>query len=422
MKVFLRMTVAALVLAFGGRSALGCADGVVAPPSSAGPTPDASDGVNGDLDGGPHDGAGSAPPACSADGWCYTRLPSPTSFDAGGIVPDPSGVRFALSSVWGSADRSAWAVSRAGHVLRWDGTEWKVVLVAGAALRSVWGASATDIWVAGDSGTLLHGTGSDGNLTFVPVSIGSTLTIERVWGTSPTDIWLVTDRAYHLTAETAGTATPFVEVPIPSDYGDAAAFVRPTTVWGTAEETWFAGTEGSFCAPPSCSNETRHFAARRRDSGSGAAIWDTVPMAIPDATKVVGGTSTSAGVQVLAIATRLYDTAFAARIADDASKLDAVRGTVTVAGSHVWSSEVAQAYGQPTGIWGRDANDVFLVGEWGAVRRFDGSGWQIVRVARTAVSPLVNHLRAIDGVVDATGEQDMWIVGEDVALHRRAKP
>jgi hypothetical protein len=421
MKVFLRMTIAAAVLAVGGRSALGCADGVVAPPSSAGPTPDVSDGSSGERDGGPDDDAASAPPTCSADGWCYTKLPSPASFDAGGIVPDPSGVRFALSSVWVSSDRRAWAVSRAGHVLRWDGTEWKVVFVAGAALRSVWGASATDIWIAGDSGTLLHGTGSEENLTFVPVSIGSTQAIERVWGTSRTDIWLVTDRAYHLTAETAGTATPFVEVPIPSDYGEDAAFVRPTTVWGTAEETWFAGTEGSLCAPPSCSNETRLFAARRRASGSsGAASWDTVPMAIPDATKVVGGTATSAGVQVLAIATRLYDTAFAARIADDASKLDAARGAVTVAGSHAWSFEVAQTFGQPTGIWGRDANDVILVGEWGVVRRFDGSGWQIVRVARTAVSPLVNHLRAIDGVVDPAGPRETWIVGEDVALYRRA--
>ena len=150
--------------------------------------------------------------------------------------------------------------------------------------------------------------------------------------------------------------------------------------------------------------------------------WDTIPMAIPDATRIVGGTSTSSGVQVLAIATRLFDTAFAARIADDAAKLDPKRGAINVAGAHAWSFEVAQTYAQPTGIWGNDENDVFLVGESGVVRRFDGSTWQLVRVARTAISPLVSHLGAIDGVVGATGEREMWIVGEDVALHRRDKP
>ena len=414
----LRVLAAACVLALVGRSALGCADGVVAPSSSSpglltdggasqpSDTGDASDGAV----------------TCSADGWCYTRLPAPASFDAGGLVPDPSGVRFALSSVWGSPDGVAWAVSRAGHVLRWNGTEWKVVLVAGAALRSVWGASASDIWVAGDSGLLLHGTGTDGNVSFQPVSLGSGQTIARVWGTSATDVWLITDRAYHLTAETVGSATPFVEVQLPSEYGDAVAFVRPTAVWGTAEDTWFGGTEGSFCAPPSCTNETRLFAARRTVGPGGAVTWSSVPMVIPDSARIVGGTSTSSGVQVLAIATSLFDTAFAARIADDAAKLDPKRGAITVAGAHAWSFEVAQTYAQPTGIWGRDEDDVFLVGESGVVRRFDGSNWQLVRVARTAISPLVSHLSAVDGVIDPTGKGEMWIVGEDVALHRRVTP
>ena len=405
------------------RSALGCADGITPPPSTSSTNDvDASDGaVDASEEDAPVD-APSAVPTCSADGWCYTKLPAAGSFDAGGILPDPSGVRFALSSVWASSEHRAWAVSRAGHVLQWNGTEWKVELVVGAGLNSVWGVSATDVWVAGDTGLLLHGTDTGGGMTFQPVSIGTTQSIARVWGTSASDVWIIADRAYHLTAETAGTATPFVEVTLPSNFGDAVAFIRPTAVWGTPNETWFAGTESSFCAPPSCTNASQLFAARRRVGAGGAVTWDTVPMPIADATKVVSGASTSSGVQVLALATRLFDTAFAARIADDASKLDPKDGPITVNGSHAWSFEVAEAYGQPTALWGREEDDVWLVGQSGVVRRFDGDGWQLVRVARTALSPLASNLNGIDGFVAPTGEREMWIVGEDVALRREVKP
>lgn len=419
----LRLALVTALLALAGRGALGCADGIVTPPASTHDDASLDGGTTDALESDAASDATSTPPICSVDGWCYTRLPSAGSFDAAGILPDPSGVRFALSSVWVSPDRRAWAVSRAGHLLRWNGTEWSVVLVAGAALHSVWGASPTDVWVAGDTGLLLHGTGaSTESMTFEPVSIGTAQTITRVWGTSPADVWVIADRAYHLTAETSGFATPFVEVPLPSNYRDAASFVRPSAVWGTAADTWFAGVESTFCAPPSCANETQLFAARRRVGAGGSVTWDTVPMPIADATKVVGGTSTSSGVQVLAVATRLFDTAFAARIADDASKLDPKHGAVTVAGAHAWSFEVAETFGQPTGIWGREANDVWLVGQWGVVRRFDGSDWQIVRVARTPISPLVSHLNGVEGAVDSAGEREMWIVGEDVALRRAVKP
>src|SRR5262249_53965050 len=158
------------LLALGGRGALGCADGVVNPPSSPDSPQDGSvDGAAGETP--DADAAPDAPtvvPTCSADGWCHTKLPTSTP---GGraIVPGPNGVRLGLSSVWVAPDHHAWAVSTGGHLLHWNGEEWKIELATTTPLRCVWGASASDLWVGGDSGFLLHGTGSAG-LTFQQVS------------------------------------------------------------------------------------------------------------------------------------------------------------------------------------------------------------------------------------------------------------
>ncbi len=411
-----------VVLAFGAaaiaRGVVGCAAGEEMPPLSA-PAPDVTEAgtpTPNDADT-PVDDAPTAIPDCSPDDWCYTRLPLAQSFDAGGVVPNPDRAVFALTSIWVAPDRQAWAVSDAGHVLQWNGAAWRVAFVASAGLRSVWGSSASDVWIAGKSGLLLHGTGTPGALVFAPVSIGSMQTITRVWGTSATDVWLLADRVYHL----GGEPEKFEPVSIPTDYGDAAAAVQTTAVWGSGSDTWFAGTETTHCAPPNCSNQTRVFATRRRVGTGDAVTWDTIPMAIKDATGVVGGTSTATGVQMLAIQTRLFDTAFAARVADDPAKLDPKYGAVTVAGDYAWSFEVAEEYGQPEGLWGREANDVWLVGRFGVVRRFDGAAWQVSRVARSTLSPLLNHLHAIDAVTDANGEREMWIVGDDIAMHRTVK-
>jgi hypothetical protein len=198
--------------------------------------------------------------------------------------------------------------------------------------------------------------------------------------------------------------------------------MRITAIWGTPSDMWFAGTESSFCAPPDCTNVTRLVAVRRRTDGSGATTWDAVPMAVEGSTAIAGGAATSSGLQFLVARTKQFDIGLAMRVADDPAKLDPKFGPVTIVGSHAWSFEVAENYGQPHGLWGREANDVWLIGEFGVVRRFDGSSWTVARVARTPRAPLVNDLRGIDAYVGASGEREMWIVGDDVAMHRTVKP
>ncbi|MDF2691981.1 MAG: hypothetical protein K0S65_364 [Labilithrix sp.] len=394
---------------------MGCADGADPEPSAPidGSSPIAEAGVDPDA---AADG-GTAVPACSEDGWCYTELPTLTRAE-GDLLPDPNGVRLGLTAVWVAPEHQALAVSSAGHVLRWDGLEWRIDLVANAGLRSVWGGSATDVWLGGDSGLLLHGTGTPGSLAYQPVSLGTSQKITRIWGTSVSDVWVLADRVYHLEGET------FVAVDVPSSFGSAAEYVRIAAVWGTATDTWFAGFEVSHCAPPSCMNVNQPYAARRKLGPGGNVTWDTIPMPMAGATSLVGGVSAGDGVQVVTLRTGLYDdTALAGWIADDKTKLGTGRGPITVAGAYAWSSEAAERYGQPEALWSTgQKDDVWLVGEHGVVRHFDGAAWRVVRVARTKLAPLVNHLHGIDGIVDPSGERDTWIVGDDVAIHRRAKP
>lgn len=423
MKRALRGSLAALVFAVAARSVAGCAAEGGAGPDALAPSNLDAAATSADAETSeptPDGGAdGEAPvPPCSVDGWCYTTLPAANSFDAGGAPADPSGYLFSLQAVWVAPDHHAWAVSAGGHVLHWNGTAWSLDFIARAGLRSVWGASASDVWLAGDAGLLLHGTGTP--LTFQPVALGTAQDLTRVWGTSATDIWVLADRVYHLDATTAAKPSPFALVDVPSDYGAAVSSLRVTAVWGkTPDETWFGGNESTFCAPPNCVNGNQLFAARRKTDGAGNVSWSTVAFPIEGATALSAGVSTNDGLQVLTVkGHHLTDDGYAVRVADDASKLDPKRGVVTVAGAHAWNVELAESYGLPEGLWGHDGKDLWLVGESGVVRHFDGAAWQLSRVARTKVSPLVDDLHGIDAVVDATGARDMWVVGDDVALHR----
>ena len=344
---------------------------------------------------------------CSADGWCYTDLPRPGSFDAGNPVNSGQAL-FALSSVWVAPDHRAWAADVSGNVLDWDGSTWRVVFVASGGVRSVWGTSSTDVWLAGDFG-LLHGTGDRPEaLVFVPVAAPTSRRLTRVWGTSATDVWVLSDGVngvFHLAASTASGPSPFAPV-VPPD-GDAHAGTSRivSAVWGTASETWLAGMQYDSCAPPDCTSKTSVVAFQRSVAGDGSETWKTVTMPVPKAVGVINGVSTAPGQQLLALQATPMNTALAARVTNGA-----------------WTSELVEDYGQPAAMWGERSDDVWLVGFYGVVRHFDGTAWQLSRVTRSPYVPLVNNLHSIDAFVDPSGDQDMWIVGDDVALHRTVKP
>lgn len=389
------------------RLAMGCAQGNDPAPARVDDTPSFDAGTDTTMpspDASTADAGDAELPRCSADDWCYTDLPSPESFDAGGPAANPSPVVLPLSSVWVAPDHRAWSGDGLGRVLFWDGTRWRGVFVAPGSVRSIWGTSSTDVWLAGDFG-VLHGTGdSPDALQFASVAMPTARPIMRIWGTGSSDIWILADGTngvFRLSAATAGDPSPFAPVVLPDGDADAGISRILTAVWGTASETWLGGMEYQSCAPPDCTSQSSVVAFERN---AGSESWTSVTMPIPNVTSVISGVSTPQG-QLLALQATQLNTAFAARIAN---------GT--------WNSELVEDYGQARSMWGQKSDDVWLVGFFGVVRHFDGTQWQVSRVTRSPYLPLVNHLNAIDALVDPSGEQDMWIVGNDVALHRTVKP
>ncbi|MDF2695086.1 MAG: hypothetical protein K0S65_3469, partial [Labilithrix sp.] len=71
-------------------------------------------------------------------------------------------------------------------------------------------------------------------------------------------------------------------------------------------------------------------------------------------------------------------------------------------------------------IWGSRPNDVWLVGKQGSVSHFDGTGWSISRITNTDV-PIARPMYSVHGVTDGT-QSDVWVVGNNITLHRTVTP
>lgn len=441
MKRGFRLFFAAGALAFMSRAAVGCATNDDS--NDEDPSGNGDDASLGDAALSPPDGAavdarpdtGAPPNTCSADGWCYTSLPEAGSYDASALKPTLPGTTFELRSVWVGPEHRPWAVSKAGHVLRWDGTTWRVEAIVSGSPRVIWGWGTTDLWIGGERGFVLHGTVAGGKVTFQPVTVATTQDILRIVGTSATDVWAISDgvnnnggilnRVFRLSA--AGDA--FVPMTVPGTFTESVAKLRLSALWSSGSEIWTAGYE-TVCSGPSPCKFQEGLVAMKWTGGAdggadgggdgGNASWEYVPLLRDYSNHISAAAATKDGLQLVVI----RDDGFVARIADDESKLDAGAdaAAVTHAGDYAWTNEVAVTAAPPQAIWAMNRNDIWLVGESGVVRHFDGKGWQLVRMALTNVTPLLSDLHAIDAVVGPSGEQDIWVVGDDVALHRTVKP
>ena len=63
-------------------------------------------------------------------------------------------------------------------------------------------------------------------------------------------------------------------------------------------------------------------------------------------------------------------------------------------------------------IWGAADNDIWAVGESGAIIHWDGAAWAM-SVAAFPVNKKKPHLYGVWG----SGPNDVWIVGDGIALH-----
>ena len=116
---------------------------------------------------------------------------------AGGVIvrfngktwkPAVSGTTSTLNGIWGSGAGKLWAVGDKGTVLSFDGKTWKSLAVPTKnSLRGVWGNSATEVYAVGNPGTVLRFDGT----TWKNVGPPTNAILYGIYGTGPKDLHVV---------------------------------------------------------------------------------------------------------------------------------------------------------------------------------------------------------------------------------------
>jgi len=352
-----------------------------------------------------------APRTCSEDAVCHTPLP-PSSF---------------LRDVWGDGDGVVWAIgwkhrlhtNADGVILRWDGTAWTEHSTIPLRLNAVWGSSPTDIWVGGDGG-LFHGTGpSSAQITWTKVRSEP---IVSIWGSSANDVWAVGHTQYSFNGKVLhyrGGGDGWEIDPISSR---PAAYRK---VWGTsASDVWLGANEFSTCGYDHC-NGTRAFALHRAPDGTWSE--DGLPDFIglgqggglnPGSEFSGGGSITEGSVWMMGSrAPTTYEYPTWGPVTDVLFV-----GTRKADGSgYTWSDTT---FGTCIGfdckgiwfnraVWGKTPNDVYLAGDQGQLRHWNGTSFSYVKTKLEKI-PLMTSFYAMWG----SSSTDLWIVGDEVALHK----
>lgn len=381
----------ALVLAFAGVAA--CADSDEANPA---PTPvDAGEAVDAMLPSSDVDAAEpvrdasveAGPRKCSYHGFCPTVLPAAQT----------------LVDVWGDGTGIVWAVSAEGSVLRWDGTQWQIHASDLGPLTAIWGSEPTDVWIGGENG-VFHGTGAtSAALAFTPSSLPEyTLAVASIWGLSSSDVWAV-GTGYDLDAGT------FTGIAVHCTSGGNCEPVRVASgtrnfsrVWGSAKSgVWIAGQRPNADMP--WIDELAAY--RKSDSDEftdvtlppdphiglplGAAGFVRTGGFVSDGTMWLSGGHTGGGPLLW-------------------------RGTSTDEGkTFSFTAAVDGAPNDPptNALFGTADDDVWVAGEYGQVRHWNGTKWMATAVTNTDL-PITTPFYG----VWARGSSEVWLVGKDIAL------
>jgi hypothetical protein len=334
---------------------------------------------------------------CSNDDFCHTVLPENQT----------------LQAVWSDGAGIAWAGTKFGAILRFDGTEWKVHASGLGEINSIWGSSPTEIWAAGVRG-VYRGTGTTSAavaFTNTPLEADADVHIMSVWGSSANDIWAVgarTDgarppgRVYHFTGATTGGGVPVWSLdPLSSE--EASAYHR---VWGSpGSGVWIGVTQpfGEWGA-------TQEAILRR--PASSTKFENVVLPEVPDPNRP------DAPIGHIFGAALESDTSVWLALTTVWSRRGFYHGVSTDGGAtFTWTvmpyeSDEALDYtalaASSSGVW--------IAGKYGRLAKWDGKTF-----AQASIE--LKPLPVIDPFFDvwtATGGE-VWAVGKGIALHRAKK-
>lgn len=357
---------------------------------------------------------------CSPDNWCYTRMPTDDIADAAAV--DPNFVPVELEDVWPMPDHGAWAVSNEGYVLHFTQGAWKFITTTNSPLSSVWAASNDDVWIAGAGAYVAHGTTQGGVMTFAKVDLAdSTDDVLRVRGKATGDVLAITQNdIFHSTNAT------FTRVAFPNGIArDGTQEIKD--MWGSGDSLWIGAHEFSTCGQfdDGCNYADRTVLLHYVTTTS----FDRIPLDLvcgKTLCKLSYGATSPTGTHFLHVAQNGFvggggnlGPRVAHVTARDAGILDAAAAQGD--GGYIWELD-DPACNTPTGIWAAADDNAWSIGDSPAVRHWDGHQlpWTLSRIAVTA--PVTNVLHATSGVLCTDNTREVWIVGQNIAMHRTEKP
>jgi hypothetical protein len=312
----------------------------------------------------PDTGPPDAPPA---DVQTDQALSDLTPDGGGGGCPKPgwttmtSGVTVGLHGVWGSAGDDVFAVGDKGTILHFDGKSWsKMISPTTADLAAVFGTGPSRVFAVGKSGVVLQYAGKAWS-NLGPTSGGEDL--RGVWA-GASDVWVV---------GAAGAIYRHDGTKWTSLKKDSVGW---RAVWGrSSSEVYVAGG-----------------AQVDRYDGSG---WSTVLGPDYEAVSAIWGNDMG----LVAVGTIVGRTGLNA-------------GAIWQESAGTWTSASGSAGSSPlNAVWGSTDDgaalaprDLFVVGQSGSVRYFDGSGWHDHSQAAGSVKNLEGVWRSDDNQLFVVGE------------------
>ncbi len=297
--------------------------------------------------------------SCSPDGFC---------------VVDPTTIRLsAYESLWGDGAGAVWLGAADGALYTWDGARFqRQHTFEDGAVVLVQGASPTDLWVLAGQG-VYHGAGpTAAALAWEKVETGGY--VKDIFARGVNDTWILTADSFqgpqqllHVVAPSVadgGVIVSAVDLPLePRRY--TTYFER---VFGTSTSLYVTGY----------ADDTRNFTTNYALllKGDGAGSW--VQTRIDGLGEPTAGIITQSGTVVLGSGCQtdsdgkyaISQTATVAMVATD--------GTQTL--TEAWNEECAEI----SSLWGTRDDEIYAAGRRNLFRRWDGTGWSLVRVTSPA--------------------------------------
>ena len=335
------------------------------------------------------------------DVWLVGYYGKALRWDGKALHDVPTNHKDALHDLWGSSPTDVWAVGSGGAALRWDGAKWKATATNTVDnLWDVWGSGASDVLAVGASGVMLRWDGAK----WSPITTNIPDGLLDVWGTGATNAWIVGQpgKAHRWDGSTLTAHALPVDVRLSMLYGTSATDVLAMGEHGvvvrydgkqwtslspgprvTMEAVWAAGPDCAVAGGSGgvllhytkglwtrVNTQTKDLPfkwiwgsgpsdiyAVGAKSGKGFALWHYngaawLPQKYPCSTTptLLWGTGPS-------------DVHFVVHSKDchyDGGK---------------WTTHPLAVSGTPRAFWVHKPGDAIMVGDKGAVQRWNGQGW-----------------------------------------------